>query len=51
MGKAKKYQRGQAQAKERWTDTGWTKKTFATHESSLGSEEKSRLEKRIPICM
>ena len=42
MGKEETHRRRQAGAKERWAHTGGTEKAFATHESPVGSEKKSR---------
>jgi len=42
VGKEETHRRRQAGAKERWTHTGGTEKAFATHESPVGSEKKSR---------
>ena len=42
MGKEETHRRRQPGAKERWAHTGGTEKAFATHESPVGSEKKSR---------
>ena len=42
MGKEEAHRRRQAGAKERWAHTGGTEEAFATHESPVGSEKKSR---------
>jgi hypothetical protein len=42
VGKEETHRRRQAGAKERWAHTGGTEKAFATHESPVGSEKKSR---------
>jgi hypothetical protein len=42
MDKAKTYRRRQTSAKERWAHSCGAQKTIATHESSVGSEKKSR---------